>query len=159
MSGQLSQGENTRPASILIPQGTQSQVIIEEQRNGRYSATERGDFHRITLDAKRQRSLLIARASFTTIFLVMLLIVTIVKNEKMQVLAEGECLRDYTFVWTESVNTFLVNHVHWKDFAIIQSSIGIDGMMISYLFIFAYYGSSMRLALSLAMFYPARNVI
>ena len=89
----------------------------------------------------------------------MLVILSIAKNDKMQVLAEGECLRDYTFVWTESVNTFVVNNTPWKNFAIIQSSIGIDGMMISYLFIFAYYGTSMRLALSLALFYPVRNVI
>jgi hypothetical protein len=113
----------------------------------------------MTADAKRQRRHLIARASFVTLFLMMLVILTIVKNEQKQVLAQGECLRDYTFVWTQSINTFLINNVPWKDFTIIQSSIGIDGMMVSYLLIFAYYGTTMRLSCCLMMFYPTRNII
>lgn len=84
---------------------------------------------------------------------------TILKNDKLQVLAAEECLRDYTFVWTESINSFFVEHNGWKNFAIIQSSVGIDGMMLSYLIIFALYGSTMRQALALILFYPVRNVI
>jgi hypothetical protein len=93
------------------------------------------------------------------LFILTLLILTLVKNDKKQVLAEGECLRDYTFVWTERINTFLVEHTPWRNFLIIQSSIGIDTMMVTYLIIFWFKGTSMRLALTLSMFYPSRNVI
>ena len=57
--------------------------------------------------------------AFTTLFVVMLIVLTFTKNEKKQVLAEGECLRDYTFVWTSSINEFFVANVGWKDFLII----------------------------------------
>lgn len=49
----------------------------------------------------------------------MLLVLTLVKNDKISYLAEGECLRDYTFVWTEKINTFFVENTSWKDFLII----------------------------------------
>ena len=89
----------------------------------------------------------------------MLLIVTALKNEKILVLAEGECLRDYTFVWTEKVNTFFVESTPWKNFLIIQSSVGIDFMMLSYLFIFFKWGGTARFIPTLLLFYPIRNVI
>lgn len=96
---------------------------------------------------------------FTTLFILTLLTLTILNNEKKQVLAEGECLRDYTFIWTERINTFFVNHTAWKNFAIIQSSICIDSMMISWLVIFFFYGTTIRVVCTLVMFYPIRNVI
>lgn len=74
-------------------------------------------------------------------------------------MAEGECLRDYTFVWTEKINTFFVDNPPWRNFLIIQSSVGIDFMMISYLVIFAFWGTTMRISCALILFYPARNVI
>ena len=89
----------------------------------------------------------------------MLIVLTILKNEKLQVLAEGECLRDYTFVWTEKVNDFFVANTNWKNFLIIQSSVGIDFMMISYFFIFFVWGGTLRLVCTLILFYPVRNVI
>lgn len=49
----------------------------------------------------------------------MLLVLTIAKNETIQYLSEGECLRDYTFVWTEKINTFFVDNTGWKNFLII----------------------------------------
>lgn len=116
-------------------------------------------FRRIDGEAKRQRKHLIARAVFSGLFIVMLVIVTITKNEQRQVLAITECIKDYTFVWTESINTFFVENTAWKDFAIIQSSVGIDFMMISFLVIFALYGTTTRIIMTLIMFYPSRNVI
>ena len=89
----------------------------------------------------------------------MLLILTLTKNEKTQVLSEGECLRDYTFVWTGKVNKFFVENTPWKDFSIIQSSCGIDFMMFSFLVIFWLKGTTSRIALALIIFYPVRNVI
>ena len=68
-------------------------------------------------------------------------------------------MRDYTFVWTTKINEFFVANTGWKNFAIIQSSVGIDFMMISYLVIFAVRGTTMRIAASLILFYPIRNVI
>ena len=117
------------------------------------------DYQRIQAITKRNRQLMIARAVFTFLFLLMLVVITVTKNEKVQYLAEGECLRDYTFVWTEKINTFLVENDAWKNFTIIQSSLGIDFMMISYLVIFAYWGTTMRLSCALMIFYPVRNVL
>jgi len=57
------------------------------------------------------------------------------------------------------VNTFFVESTAWKNFLIIQSSIGIDFMMISYLVIFWLHGGTMRIAAALILFYPIRNVI
>lgn len=71
------------------------------------------------MEAKRNRKLTIARGVFTGLFLSMLIMLTIFKNEKLQVLAEGECLRDYAFVWTEKVNEFFVANSGWKNFLII----------------------------------------
>ena len=102
---------------------------------------------------------MLARGVFTFLFILMLLVLTISKNEKVQYLFEGECLRDYTFVWTEKINTFFVEHTPWKNFAIIQSSVGIDFMMISYLVIFALRGTTMRISCALILFYPIRNVL
>lgn len=67
----------------------------------------------------RHRRHLISRITFSCLFIMMLLIVTVLKNEKFQYLAEGECLRDYMFVWTEHVNTFFVESTPWKNFLII----------------------------------------
>ena len=89
----------------------------------------------------------------------MLITLTILKNEKIEFLSEGECLRDYTFVFTERVNEFFVDSTSWKDFLIIQSSVGIDFMMLSYLVIFFIWGGTMRVAISLILFYPVRNVV
>ena len=114
---------------------------------------------RVTEQAKRNKKLILGRAAFSSLFVLTLLILTITKNEKKQVLAEGECLRDYTFVWTESINEFFVDNTGWKDFLIIQSSIGIDFMMLSFLFIFWVWGGTLRIAGALALFYPVRNVI
>ena len=89
----------------------------------------------------------------------MLLVVTILKNDQLQVLAEDECLRDYPFVWTEKLNTFFVENKSWKDFLIIQSSVGIDFMIISYLlYTFFCYGGTFRVILAMIVFYPFRSV-
>ena len=74
---------------------------------------------RLEIEQKRQRKLLIARACFTAVFLTVLILLAVLKNEKLQTLGDGECLRDYTFVWTEKINTFFVDHTPWKNFAII----------------------------------------
>ena len=99
------------------------------------------------------------RIVFTALCILMLLTISLVKSEKKDVLTEGECLRDYTFVWTEKANTFFVNHTPWKDFFIIQSSVGIDFMMISFLVIYTWKGTTLRIICALALFYPTRNVI
>ncbi len=77
------------------------------------------EFLRAAEQAKRNKKLIIARAAFSALFVLTLLILTIAKNEKKQVLAEGECLRDYTFVWTSSINEFFVENTGWKNFLII----------------------------------------
>ena len=102
---------------------------------------------------------MIYRVLFTSAFILTLLIICIVKNEQEFALADSECLRDYTFVWTEGINTFLVENHGWKNFVIIQTSVFIDFMMVSYLVIFAIWGTSMRLGTTLAIFYPSRNVV
>jgi len=117
-------------------------------------------FKRVRERASRDRRLLVIKSVFTGLFVTMLLIVTILKNEKIQYMDDGECLRDYTFVWTEKVNTFFVENTPWKNFMIIQSSVGIDFMIISYLvYTFFFFGGTFRLILAMIVFYPIRNVI
>ena len=77
------------------------------------------DFNQTREQVYRTRKHLIGRSIFTALFITMLLVLTLVKNDKISYLAEGECLRDYTFVWTEKINTFFVENTSWKDFLII----------------------------------------
>ena len=107
----------------------------------------------------RERKQLIARVIFAVLLVAMMAIVTATKNDKLEVLAEDECIRDYPFEWTEEWNQFFVDNSGWKDFMIIKSSVGIDFVLISYLVIYFFWGSTWRLPGALGFFYPIRNVI
>ena len=89
----------------------------------------------------------------------MMITLSVLKNDKLEGLAEGECLRDEIFEWIEPINTFFVENTPWKDFLIIQSSVGIDFMMISFLVFYFLYGTTLRIVMTLILFYPSRNVI
>ena len=75
------------------------------------------------------------------------------------VLEEIECIRDTPFKWVKEINDYFVDHNRSKNIAIVQSSVCIDFIMVSYLFIFFFYGGTMRIATALILFYPLRNVI
>ena len=89
----------------------------------------------------------------------MMAVVTITKNDKVEVVDDTECIRDYPFEWTEEWNQFFVDNTFWKDFMIIKSSIGIDFMMFSFLIIYFIWGTTWRLPAALGFFYPTRNVL
>ena len=52
----------------------------------------------------REKKHLIARVIFAVLLVAMMAIVTATKNDKLEVLAEDECIRDYPFEWTEDWN-------------------------------------------------------
>ena len=106
----------------------------------------------------RNRKLLIARVICTVLMITMMLIVSIAKNDKLEVLDEDECIIDYPFEWTEDWNTFFVDNEWWKDFMIVKSSLGIDAVLISFLGIYFFRGNTWRIPASLCFFYPMRNV-
>ena len=110
-------------------------------------------------EASRQRKLLIARVIGAILCIAMMTIVSIAKNDKIDVLTKEQCIIDYPFEWTKDWNQFFVDNVWWKDFMIIQSSVGIDVMMFSFLVIYFFWGSTWRLPASLIFFYPTRNVL
>ena len=97
--------------------------------------------------------------AFSVLFIAMMVVITVTKNDKVQVLGEKECIRDYPFEWTEDWNQFFVDNTFWKDFMIIQSSVGIDLMMLSFLVIYFIWGTTWRLPAALIFFYPTRNVL
>ena len=41
-----------------------------------------------------------------------------------------ECMRDYTFIWTEKANTFLVNNVNLREWYMIYAGFLMDCMQI-----------------------------
>ena len=89
----------------------------------------------------------------------MMAVVTITKNDKVEVVDDTECIRDYPFEWTEEWNQFFVDNTFWKDFMIVKSSVGIDFMLISYLVVYFFWGTTTRIPSGLVFFYPTRNVL
>lgn len=89
----------------------------------------------------------------------MQVILTITKNDKKLVLDSKECIRDAPFEWFEDLNEWFVDNNTWKNVAIVQSSVCIDYLMIGYLVIFFFWGTTMRVPTTLVMFYPLRNII
>ena len=87
-----------------------------------------------------------------------MLIVSIAKNEKKEILTEEECIVDEPFNWTDGVNQDLVDNEFAADFTIVQSSVGIDAVLISFLFIYWFKGTTFRIPGTLILFYPLRNV-
>ena len=110
---------------------------------------------------KHNKMLLISRAVFTGLFITMMICLTVTKNDKTQVLDDfqHECIRDAAFEWVTEINAWFIDHNSWKNFVIIQSSVCIDFIMVTYLIVFFMYGTSMRLALTLCIFYPTRNMV
>ena len=94
----------------------------------------------------------------TVLCITMMLIVSIAKNDKKVILEEDECIVDYPFEWTDGLNQDLVDNEFWADFTIVQSSVGIDAVLISFLFIYWFRGTTFRIPGALIFFYPMRNV-
>ena len=103
--------------------------------------------------------MLIGRILFVFIFFTMQVVLTITKNDKKLVLDSKECIRDAPFEWFEDLNEWFVDNNRWKNVAIVQSSVCIDYLMIGYLVIFFFWGTTTRVPTALVMFYPLRNLI
>ena len=89
----------------------------------------------------------------------MLVILSAMKDDRIQFLEEDECLNDFPFIWTGDVNDWMINNGWWNDFVIVQTSVGIDFMMLSYLVIFFVWSGTLRVSAALILLYPVRNVI
>jgi hypothetical protein len=62
----------------------------------------------------------------------MMMLYNIPANEKKeQVINDGECMRDYTFIWTEGINKYLVDNVVIKNRYMIYAGFLMDFTQVS----------------------------
>lgn len=101
---------------------------------------------------------LLARISFSTLFLLGLAY-NMLSIERQDFITKEECLRDYTFQWTDSVNQYLRQNVDVKNRLIIQASAFMDFMIYFFIFCLVLAVKSFRAALAYAMFFIIRSVI
>lgn len=74
-------------------------------------------------------------------------------------LGPDECLRDYTFIWTERVNVWFRDNIAIKDGYMIYAAFLMDFMILSFLVFFFFFWKSSRLIGALLLFYPVRQTI
>ena len=71
----------------------------------------------------------------------------------------NECLRDQTFVWVDRINRFFDENTGWKNFLIIQTSMGMDSITVTYMIIMFIWGTTVRASLALGLFELLRGVL
>ena len=98
------------------------------------------------------------RIGFAVGFLAMLMVVMFDVSAD-EAITQEECMRDYTFIWTATLNTYLADHSNVKDAYIIFSSALIDILILTSLVLFFLYTQSFRLALSYILFYGIRGIV
>lgn len=74
-------------------------------------------------------------------------------------LANGECLRDGTFEWTEAINIWFREHIPLKNVYMIYCAFLMDFMMVGFLFFYFWYWQTGRIFGTLALFYPIRQTL
>jgi hypothetical protein len=98
------------------------------------------------------------RIGFSVIFLACLLS-SIFQIERVDVITSDECLRDYTFIWTDSVNKYLAAHPNICDRYIIFCSFLMDFMMLNFFTWWLLKWKSFRLIIAYILFFGTRSVI
>jgi hypothetical protein len=66
-------------------------------------------------------------------------------TKREDLLPTDSCIVDYTFVWTDNVNQFLIEHKALKNMYIIYASFMMDLMLLSLQVIFVVYARSVRI--------------
>lgn len=95
------------------------------------------------------------RLTFSSIF-VLLLFYNMFSTDRQDVITEKQCIVDKTFIWTDHVNAWLMNHLDTKNAYIIYCSLLMDLMVFTYLGFFILYFKSLRVIISYVMFFAMR---
>ena len=101
----------------------------------------------------------IYRVIFSSLFLVFLSIFMF-ETSTDNVLAEGVCIKDKSFEFTEGWNTFLRDHVEIKKRYIIFASTLMDVMLVSFVvYYFFKFWSSYRIIIAYIIFFSTRALL
>ena len=83
----------------------------------------------------------------------MMFIYNVPANQKKEkVIDDSECMRDYTFIWTESINKYLVDHVDFKNHYMIYAGFLMDFIQVSGLVFFYMHVNTFRGIVTFAIF-------
>ena len=99
------------------------------------------------------------RMAFSILFGLILLSTALTTTQRMDELAEGECLRDQMFTLTSTVNNFLSEHPTVTNGFIIYSSMLMDFIIVSYCFVFLLYWKTYRLLITYILFFGIRTIV
>ena len=101
----------------------------------------------------------IYRVIFSSLFLVFLSIFMF-ETSTDNVLAEGVCIKDRSFEFTDGWNTFLRDHVEIKKRYIIFASTLMDVMLVSFVvYYFFKFWSSYRIIIAYIIFFSTRALL
>jgi hypothetical protein len=98
------------------------------------------------------------RLAFAGCFLVSLL-TTIFQVSREDVLKEDECIRDYTFIFTNSINKYLQDHFDLTNRYIIFCSFLMDSMILIFFGLWFTCWKSHRVMLCYLLFFGSRGVV
>jgi len=99
------------------------------------------------------------RATFALLFFTILLSTAIATTSRKDKITRQECMRDYTFLLTASINKFLQGHEGITNGFIIYSSMMMDFLIVSFMMIFIFYWKTFRPIVTYALFFGFRIVV
>lgn len=111
------------------------------------------------LQSMTQRKHLLARISFSVLFLLALGLANITLEKTRYILTPDQCMLDYTFEWTAWANTFLANHVMLKCTYMCFGALLMDVSMICMLTMFYLYWKTTRVCLAIPLMFLVRGII
>ena len=76
-----------------------------------------------------------------------------------EIMPQGECMRDYTFIWTSQFNDFFADHSEFKRKTIVISSFFMDFMQMLGLLMFYLRYFTVRTPIAFAILFPLRQLI
>jgi hypothetical protein len=81
------------------------------------------------------------------------------QTEREDVITPDECLRDYTFIWSDGLNGYLTANRDISDRYIIYSSFLMDFMLLSCFVLWLLYWKSFRMIIAYMLFFGTRGLI
>lgn len=99
-----------------------------------------------------------SRIAFSSIFLLGL-VYNMFSLDKVEYIPNEECMRDYTFIWTNDVNQYLRNNIEVKNRFIIEASTFMDFMIYCFLLVYLFRIKTFRAIIAYAIFFSIRSTI
>jgi len=81
------------------------------------------------------------------------------RSGKTDMVPAGQCIIDYTFEMSASLNIWFREHIELKDAYMIYSAFLMDVLMFTFMVLFYFHWNTIRLVFSLLLFYPPRQII